>query len=99
MPHFVARFNVQPFLIYDEVHHIAGVYDGHDWHLIRGTADNAGEGASDDAYVEALWQRFYDSLSIDARYHPELRRQFMPVRLWKNLPEMAPRPSGLSNCK
>ena len=97
MPHFVARFNIQPFAIYDEVHHIAGVYNGRDWQLVRGDIGIVPERASDDSYVEALWQRFYDSLSIDARYNPELRRHFMPVRLWKNLPEMAARPQGLSH--
>ena len=91
MRHFVDRFNVQPFIIYDENHHIAGVYDGHDWSLVAGQAANIPPRTADDAYVEALWQRFYDALSIDARYNPELRRHFMPVRLWQNLPETAPR--------
>ena len=31
MDHFVERLGVQPFIIYDEVHHLAGVYDGGDW--------------------------------------------------------------------
>ena len=91
MGHFVERFNVQPFIIYDERHHLAGVYDGNDWHLVADDAVNVPARTGEDAYIEALWKRFYDSLAIDARYHPELRRHFMPVRLWKNLPEMAPR--------
>lgn len=91
MGHFVARFNVQPFIIYDENHHLAGVYDGHDWQLVAGEVTGEPAPVADDAYQQALWQRFYDSLSIDARYNPELRRHFMPVRLWKNLPEMLPR--------
>ena len=95
MPHFAARFNVQPFIIYDENHHMAGVYDGEGWHLVRDTAVAQFARADGDAYVEALWQRFYDALSIDARYNPELRRSFMPVRLWKHLPEMRPRDFGI----
>lgn len=95
MPHFVARFNIQPFLIYDEVHELAGAYDGRNWQLMRGTADLVPAQADGDAYMEALWQCFYDAVSIDARYNPELRRHFMPARLWKNLPEMLPHAQGL----
>lgn len=97
MPHFVARFNIQPFLVYDEVHELAGAYDGCDWQLMRGTADLVPARADGDEYMEALWRCFYDALSIDARYNPELRRHFMPVRLWKNLPELSPRTQGLKN--
>ncbi len=96
MRHFVERFNTQPFIIYDETHRIAGVYDGHDWNLVAGEAANIPPRTAEDAYVEQLWQRFYDSLAIEARYNPELRRHFMPVRLWRNLPELHPRSGGLS---
>lgn len=88
MRHFVERFNVQPFVIYDENHHIAGVYDGNDWNLVSDEVVNMPSRTPEDAYIEKLWQRFYDTLSIEARYNPELRRHFMPVRLWKTLPEM-----------
>ena len=93
MPHFVARFNIQPFMIYDECHKMAGVYDGNDWELVDGEAARIPARTFEDGYVERLWQRFYDTLSIEARYNPELRRHFMPVRLWKNLPETRPVPS------
>ena len=91
MPHLIARFNIQPFIIYDENHHLAGVYDGYDWQLVPDTVVADMPRAEDDAYYEALWQQFYDSLTIEARYNPELRRHFMPVRLWKNLPEVRSR--------
>jgi len=91
MQNFVNRFNIQPFMIYDENHHIAGVYDGNDWNLVRDEVVNIPSRTADDAYVETLWQHFYDSLSIDARYNPELRCHFMPVRFWRNLPEVSSR--------
>ncbi|MCD8316625.1 MAG: DUF4130 domain-containing protein, partial [Eggerthellaceae bacterium] len=31
MDHFSERFNTEPFIIYDEGHHIAGIWDMHDW--------------------------------------------------------------------
>lgn len=92
MKHFVARFNVQPFIIYDENHRIAGVYDGNDWSLVSDEVVDVPSRTAEDAYIEKLWQRFYDSLAIDARYNPELRRHFVPARLAKTLPEMEERP-------
>lgn len=94
MDYFAKRFNVQPFIIYDERHRIAGVYDGADWQLVDGEVVGQPERAADEAYFQHAWKRFYDALSIDARYNPELRRHFMPVRFWKNLTEMKPDISG-----
>lgn len=91
MGYFAARLNTQPFIIYDENHHLAGVYDGNGWNLVDGEAAKQPSSTAEDALVEELWRRFYDAATIEARYHPELRRQFMPQRLWKNLPEMKPR--------
>ena len=88
MGHFTARFNVQPFILYDENHRVAGVYDGNDWSLVSDEVVNVPARTADDAYIEALWQRFFDSLSIEARYNPELQRHFIPARLTKNLPEL-----------
>ena len=91
MGHFTARLNDQPFIIYDENHHLAGVYDGRKWQLISGDAVSVPPSTEHDAQMQEAWKRFYDTLSVDARYNPELRRHFMPVRLWKNLPELKPR--------
>ena len=96
MGHFAARLNDQPFIIYDERHHVAGVYDGNRWSLVSGDAVNVTPATANDALMEEAWKRFYDALSIDARYNPELRRSFMPVRLWRNLPEMQPRCDTIS---
>ena len=96
MRHFAARFNIQPFIIYDEVHCLAGVYDGDGWYLVKDVIEQVPETAEGDEYAQALWQRFYDAVSIESRYHPELRRNFMPIRLWKHLPEMRPRESGIT---
>ncbi len=95
MGHFVERFSVQPFIIYDEVHHICGVYDGGDWYLVdtKGYPDPTvalPDCAPEEALYAEAWRTFYRSVSIDARYNPELRRHFMPQRFWKNLTEMQP---------
>ena len=93
MGHFVERFNVQPFIIYDEVHHIAGVYEGHTWYLVR-TDDPATsllglpDKAADEVTMQQAWRRFYRTVAVEARFNPELRRHFMPKRFWRNLTEM-----------
>ena len=92
MNHFAGRFNIQPFIIFDEAHHLCGVYDGNSWYLVAGDAINVPARTPGDAYIEALWQRFYDAVSIQSRFNPELRRHFMPVRLWENLPELRSAP-------
>lgn len=92
MNHFVERFNVQAFMIYDEVHDLIGVYDGNSQFFVK--PDNVSELlgidtlASDEATMQNAWKRFYHVLSVEARYNPELRRQLMPKRFWKNLTEM-----------
>ncbi len=88
MDWFSARFNVQPFVVFDEVRHIAGVSrDGH-WSLAVADDFTPPPAACDDALYEQAWKAFYDAVAIDARYNPELRSSFMPKRLWKNIVEM-----------
>ena len=91
MGYFAGRLNDQPFIIYDEQHHMAGVYDGKAWQLVDGDVVSVPESTDHDQIMQEAWKRFYDALAVDARYNPELRRHFMPVRLWSNLTEMSPR--------
>lgn len=97
MGHFVERMSDVPFIIYDEVHEVAGVYDGGDWYLVN-TAGNGDlqsalpDATADEALFAEAWRTFYRSVSIDARYNPELRRHFMPKRFWKNLTELQKTP-------
>lgn len=92
MDHFVERFNIQPFIIHDEAHDICGVYDGEGWYLVK--TDRGGfdlkvpDQSSDESTMQDAWRRFYNAVSIDSRYHPELRRHFMPKRLWRNITEV-----------
>ncbi len=93
MDHFSGRFNTQSFIIHDEVHQMAGVYSGKDWYLVDLGRDSQSElnlppkTAMEDLMAKS-WRRFYRKVAVESRYNPELRRQFMPVRLWKNLTEM-----------
>ncbi|WP_172135455.1 TIGR03915 family putative DNA repair protein [Adlercreutzia sp. ZJ473] len=101
MGHFVERFSIQPFIIYDENHHLAGVFDGSTWYLVR-TDDPATSllelpgHAADEAAMQQAWKRFYRTVAVESRYNPELRRHFMPKRFWRNLTEMQEDPQALA---
>lgn len=88
MDWFSGRFNTQPFIIYDEVHHLAGVYEGKDWYLVPTNELQVPGRAANEELMQAAWKRFYRTVAVEARYNPELRRQFMPKRFWKNILEM-----------
>lgn len=89
MSFFAARFTNQRFLIYDEAHKLAGVYDGA--HSLLVPADNIQKPptrCADELLMRKAWKTFYHAATIEARYHPELRTAFMPKRLWKNILEV-----------
>lgn len=88
MNHFCARFNTQQFIIYDENHRIAGVYEGRDWYLVHTDRLRVPQAATDEKLMRAAWKRFYNTVAVESRYNPELRRQFMPKRLWTSIVEM-----------
>lgn len=88
MDWFSGRFNTHPFIIYDETHYLAGVYEGRDWYLVPTDHLNLPDRAADERLMQTAWKRFYRTVAVESRYNPELRRQFMPKRLWKNIVEM-----------
>ncbi len=87
---FCKRFNTQRFAIYDEVHHIAGISEGGKWQLVATDSIEPPPASNDEAAYAQAWKRFYRALSLDERYNPELRRSFMPKRLWHNITELQP---------
>ena len=94
---FAARYNTQRFVIYDEAHKLAGVYDGRSWYLVSGIEPQLPNVGADEALMQSAWRLFYRTIAIDERYNPELRRAHMPVRFWDNLTEMqADAPTALA---
>lgn len=88
MDWFAGRFNTQPFLIHDEVHKIAGVYEGREWYLATSDTLTLPGRSDDEVIMQQAWKRFYRTIAVESRYNPELRRQLMPKRFWKNITEM-----------
>lgn len=85
---FAARFNTQPFVVYDEVHRIAGVSRDGSWALVATEDIDVPSETLEERAMKRAWKTFYDAVAVEARYNPDLRRQFMPKRLWRNVAEM-----------
>ncbi len=90
MPHFAARMNTQPFLIHDKTHGVAGVYDRSGWYLVSTEDMTVPSLSADEVAYRRLWKTFYDTIAIKERINPNLRRQLMPKKYWKNMTEMQP---------
>jgi probable DNA metabolism protein len=88
MPHFSDRFSVQPFLVFDPGHRLAGVYDRKEWYLVE-TADITLPALSpEEPHYRSLWKKFYHTIAIEERRNPTLRRTMCPKRFWANMYEM-----------
>ncbi len=91
MPHFADRFNIQPFLLHDTTHELAGVYDGRGWYLAEAGGVTPPDVSQREHEYRRMWRLFYDAITIQGRLNPRLRRGMMPKHYWKNLPEFDPR--------
>lgn len=89
MPHFTERYCVQPFLIHDDVHHVAGVYNMESWHMVDTQDMNIPDFTVDELQFRRMWKRFYETIAIRERLNPRCRRGMMPKKYWKNMTEMS----------
>ncbi len=89
MPFFADRFNTQPFIIHDTRRQTAGLYDTQEWYIRSAEGITMPEYSDDEMKYRALWKRFYNTIAIKERINPNLRRQHMPKKFWKNIIEMS----------
>jgi probable DNA metabolism protein len=99
MKHFSDRFNVQDFIIFDEVHKLAGLSEGGSWYLADAEGLEIPEVAPEDEDWQKLWTSFYHAISIDERKNDKCRRNHMPMRFWSHLTEFQPRNQKAANDK
>ena len=57
------------------------------------------ESAPPEDELETLWRAYYSSIFNPARVNPSTMRSEMPVRYWKNLPEVAVLPTLITQSK
>jgi len=86
--HFTSRFANQQFIIYDAVHKQALIYANRKHKIIYVDDIQLPEMDEDEKRMQRMWKNFYDTIAIKERYNPRCRMNFMPKRLWSNLPEM-----------
>lgn len=87
MPHFADRFSVQPFILYDAEHNLAGVYDLKEWRLVETELLNVPAPDENELNYRRMWKGFYESIAIMERVNPICRRTHMPKRFWPNMTE------------
>jgi probable DNA metabolism protein len=90
MGHFAARFNIQPFMIYDACHGLSGVFDTEKWWLVDARDIEVPDRSRAEDEFQSLWQTFYDTIAIEERRNPTCQRNFMPKRFWGNMCEQIP---------
>ena len=91
-PHFCARYSGERFVIYDRTHREALFYQPGRWAIVPLEAFCAGVPGETELDYRRLWRRFYDTISIEGRYHPKCRMTHMPKRYWNTMTEFQTEP-------
>ena len=79
LPHFIARYNSQQFVLHDIKRKKLAYFDGADIHFA--VADNVSITLSDNEVLFGkLWKEYFDSVTINERLNPKLQRQFLPKK-------------------
>lgn len=87
MPHFVDRFSIQPLIVHDAAHNLAGVYNLKEWYLVETGALNIPAPDENELTYRRMWKSFYEAVAIAERTNPVCRRTHMPMRFWPNMTE------------
>lgn len=93
-PHFCTRLAGESFVLYDRTAGEALFYQPCRWTIapLDSFLTEAPDG--EERRFRALWRRFYDTVAIEGRYNPRLRRTHMPKRYWNTMTEFQADPPG-----
>lgn len=86
-PHFCTRFSGESFVLYDRTHREALFYQPHQWTIAPLDFFRMDAPDEKERQFRALWRRFYNTIAIEGRYNPSLRRSNMPKRYWATMTE------------
>ena len=75
-------------MIYDAVHKQAVISINRNYHIVNVEDIQLPPVSEDEKQMQRLWKNFYDTIAIKERFNPKCRMNFMPKRVWANLPEM-----------
>jgi len=88
IPHFCDRFPEEQMMIYDKTHKHMFVYQNRETQIFPLDNLELPKAEAQEEMYRALWKRFYNTITIEGRYNPKLRRNHMPKRYWPQLTEM-----------
>ena len=86
-PHFCDRFSREAFLIFDENHSAALFHQPGRSKIIPLTELTLQAPDEEEQKYRALWQSYYETIAIKARYNPKCRMSHMPKRYWDFMTE------------
>ena len=86
--HFVGRYPQEQFMIFDKTNKTALIYQNGKAELIQVDHVDFPDVSENEARYQALWKRFYNTISIESRENPRCRMTHMPKRYWENMLEV-----------
>lgn len=86
--HFCNRLPQENFMLYDALRGLAFVHTPTEQTFTTVEELSLPPETEEEKKFRALWQLFYDTVEIQARHNPALRRQHCPKYYWKHMPEM-----------
>lgn len=90
--HFDNRLPKEAFIIYDANRDIAALHEPHQSSILLTHPEFEQEAllrySEQEKEYEALWQQFYESITIESRINPALRQSNIPKRFWKDTIEL-----------
>lgn len=89
VPHFCERFNMENLVIFDKNHGMGFIYQaaGHRREFFQADRLDLPEPSEEETKFQELWKLFYDTIAVEGRINPKLRRGNMPMRYWQNMTE------------
>ena len=85
--HFTGRYNTERFLLYDRTHREMLIYEPYRWAIVPVEGVELPPAEAEELRYRSLWRQFYDTVAIEGRYNPKLRRTHMPKRFWHMMTE------------
>lgn len=86
--HFCSRFPEERFLIYDETHGAALLYQPYQSRMIAIDDLVLPEADGTEICYQELWKRYYQDIAIQQRYNPKCRMTHMAKRYWPHMLEV-----------
>lgn len=83
MPFFIKRLKTIPFVLHDPAHEICGIYDTKESYITSSKGLVPPRLGGKEKEVRALWNTFFNSISIKERENLRLQKQMMPARYFR----------------